>query len=99
MRSSQRTKRLASHFVVAEQEWVPGQEYLKGNFAPVDDEYDALELNAGFGSIPDDLSGQFLRNGPNPRFNMLGESHTQQHPPLSVVRACKFLTQLPTCFY
>jgi carotenoid cleavage dioxygenase-like enzyme len=39
--------------------------YLEGNFAPVADELTATDL-AVTGTIPADLDGSFLRNGPNP---------------------------------
>ena len=39
--------------------------YLRGNYAPVQDEVtlDALEVE---GAIPPELNGLYLRNGPNP---------------------------------
>ncbi len=40
--------------------------YLAGNFAPVAEEVTAIDLPVT-GSIPPELSGRFLRNGPNPR--------------------------------
>jgi carotenoid cleavage dioxygenase len=39
--------------------------YLAGNFAPVDDEITAFDLEVT-GAIPRDLAGRFLRIGPNP---------------------------------
>ena len=39
--------------------------YLEGNFAPVLEEVTATELKVT-GEIPAELSGRFLRNGPNP---------------------------------
>ncbi|MCR9276733.1 MAG: carotenoid oxygenase family protein [Pseudomonadaceae bacterium] len=39
--------------------------FLDGNFAPVDEERDATDMTVQ-GSIPSDLSGHFLRVGPNP---------------------------------
>jgi carotenoid cleavage oxygenase len=39
--------------------------YLEGNFAPVQDEITATDLPVT-GTIPDDLDGRYLRNGPNP---------------------------------
>ena len=39
--------------------------YLQGNFAPVSDELVALDLPVT-GSIPTELGGRYLRNGPNP---------------------------------
>jgi len=40
--------------------------YLDGNFAPVAEEVTATDL-AVTGSIPAELEGRFVRNGPNPR--------------------------------
>ena len=48
--------------------------YLQGNFAPVDDEIDVERLEVT-GAIPPHLSGAFLRNGPNPVFDPLGDYH------------------------
>jgi carotenoid cleavage dioxygenase len=39
--------------------------YLQGNYAPVHEELTATEL-AVSGSIPEELCGRYLRNGPNP---------------------------------
>ncbi len=39
--------------------------YLQGNFGPVDAETTATELSVT-GTIPKELQGRFLRNGPNP---------------------------------
>ncbi|MDT5009389.1 MAG: hypothetical protein QOH57_1006 [Mycobacterium sp.] len=40
--------------------------FLKGNYAPIADELTAFDLPVE-GSIPADLDGWYLRNGPNPR--------------------------------
>jgi carotenoid cleavage dioxygenase-like enzyme len=40
--------------------------YLSGHMAPVPDESDAHDLEVT-GALPPELSGRFLRNGPNPR--------------------------------
>ena len=48
--------------------------YLSGNFAPVGVESTALDLPV-IGSIPDELSGRFLRSGPNPRETPDMEKH------------------------
>lgn len=40
--------------------------FRRGNFAPVDRETDATDLPVT-GEIPRDLTGRYLRNGPNPR--------------------------------
>ena len=39
--------------------------YLRGNYAPVLDEITETSIRVT-GSIPNDLNGLFLRNGPNP---------------------------------
>ena len=39
--------------------------YLEGNYAPVADEVTAFDL-AIIGALPEQLSGRYLRNGPNP---------------------------------
>ncbi|NEN92143.1 MAG: carotenoid oxygenase family protein [Okeania sp. SIO3H1] len=46
--------------------------YLMGNFAPVSEEItvDNLEIK---GELPRDLSGMYVRNGPNPQFTPLGK--------------------------
>jgi carotenoid cleavage dioxygenase-like enzyme len=45
--------------------------YLSGRFAPADRETDADDLTAE-GTLPADIDGVFMRNGPNPRFAPLG---------------------------
>lgn len=47
---------------------------LMGPFAPVQDESEWSDLEV-IGAIPDDLSGVYLRNGPNPRFAPQGRYH------------------------
>lgn len=44
--------------------------YLLGNFAPVHDENEAyiIDNNSIRGIVPKDISGVYLRNGPNPKF-------------------------------
>ena len=49
-------------------------EYLAGNFAPVGDEMDETRLEVT-GALPSALSGLYLRNGPNPMFEPLGQYH------------------------
>jgi carotenoid cleavage dioxygenase-like enzyme len=44
---------------------------LRGRFAPVRTETDAADLHVE-GSLPADLHGVFVRNGPNPKFDPLG---------------------------
>src|SRR6476620_4045846 len=48
--------------------WVSDDPYLGGNFAPVGRELDAADLPVIAGRIPPDLSGAYMRNGPNPLF-------------------------------
>ena len=48
--------------------------YLDANFAPVDREI-ATETLQVIGELPQELSGMFLRNGPNPQFSPLGQYH------------------------
>jgi carotenoid cleavage dioxygenase-like enzyme len=45
--------------------------YLSGRFAPVSRETDADDLPVE-GTLPPDLNGVFMRNGPNPKFPPLG---------------------------
>jgi carotenoid cleavage dioxygenase len=45
--------------------------YLSGRFAPASRETDRSDL-AVEGSLPQDINGVFMRNGPNPRFPPLG---------------------------
>ncbi|MBR8833536.1 MAG: carotenoid oxygenase family protein [Stigonema ocellatum SAG 48.90 = DSM 106950] len=48
--------------------------FLEGNFAPVHKEIttDVLEV---IGELPPELSGMFVRNGPNPQWTPLGQYH------------------------
>lgn len=48
--------------------------YLTGIFAPVREEITADDLEV-IGEIPRDLNGVYLRNGPNPRFDVTGRYH------------------------
>ncbi|MDZ8189292.1 MAG: carotenoid oxygenase family protein [Nostoc sp. ChiSLP02] len=48
--------------------------YLDRNFAPVHKEIAAEKLTV-IGELPPDLSGIFLRNGPNPQWPPIGEYH------------------------
>ena len=48
--------------------------FLDGNFAPVRQEITASNLQVQ-GELPLDLSGMFVRNGPNPQFPPLGRYH------------------------
>lgn len=44
----------------------PTQPYLAGHYAPVADETEAFDLKVT-GTLPPELTGRYLRNGPNPR--------------------------------
>ena len=46
--------------------------HLSGMFAPQRDEVDVRDLVVE-GHLPDDLEGSYLRNGPNPRFDPIGQ--------------------------
>jgi carotenoid cleavage dioxygenase-like enzyme len=48
--------------------------FLEGNFAPVRQETAVSDLQV-LGELPLDLSGMFIRNGPNPQFPPLGRYH------------------------
>jgi carotenoid cleavage dioxygenase-like enzyme len=48
--------------------------YLEGNFAPVREEITAETLEI-IGELPSDLSGMFVRNGPNPKWSPIGQYH------------------------
>ncbi len=48
--------------------------FLTGNFAPVSEEISTPELQV-IGTLPTELSGMFIRNGPNPQFPPQGKYH------------------------
>ncbi|AFZ56429.1 carotenoid oxygenase family protein [Anabaena cylindrica FACHB-243] len=48
--------------------------YLDGNFAPVRQEITTDSLKV-IGELPSDLSGMFVRNGPNPQHSPIGQYH------------------------
>ena len=48
--------------------------FLEGNFAPIRKEITADSLTV-IGQLPPDLSGMFVRNGPNPQFPPIGQYH------------------------
>jgi len=52
----------------------PASPFLKGNFAPVTEQrtIDGLRVT---GTLPKDLEGMFVRNGPNPQFPPKGKYH------------------------
>lgn len=48
--------------------------YLEGNYAPIRQETTAEDLKI-IGELPREISGMFLRNGPNPQFSPIGTYH------------------------
>uniref|UniRef100_A0A7S0WUG4 carotenoid 9,10-dioxygenase n=1 Tax=Chlamydomonas leiostraca TaxID=1034604 RepID=A0A7S0WUG4_9CHLO len=52
----------------------PGADYLAGNFGPVRDEIATGELEVE-GTLPADLSGAYVRTGPNPALDPVGGYH------------------------
>jgi len=48
--------------------WTSTDPSLRGNFAPVGREIEAADLPVVHGRIPPELSGAYMRNGPNPLF-------------------------------
>lgn len=54
-------------------EW-PNQPFLQGNFAPVQEEIMADNLKV-IGTLPPEMDGMLVRNGPNPQFPPLGNYH------------------------
>ena len=55
--------------------WVSDDPHLSGNFAPIGPEIDASDLPVVAGRIPEELSGAYLRNGPNPLFKPISYSY------------------------
>lgn len=49
--------------------------YLQGNFAPVKDEITKAKVVVSKGTLPNDLNGYYLRNGPNNQFKQPGFYH------------------------
>lgn len=48
--------------------------YLDRNFAPIREEITTDKLSV-IGELPPELSGMFVRNGPNPQWTPIGEYH------------------------
>jgi hypothetical protein len=48
--------------------WTSDDPHLSGNHAPIGPEIDAADLLVVAGRIPPDLSGAYMRNGPNPLY-------------------------------
>lgn len=57
----------ANYFKKKRQPDTASNPYLQGNFAPVSDELSIHDLKV-IGEIPNDLTGIYMRNGPNPAF-------------------------------
>src|SRR4029079_5022813 len=55
--------------------WVSDDPHLSGNFAPVGPELDVTDLLVIAGRIPSDLSGGYMRNGPNPLFKPINYTY------------------------
>jgi carotenoid cleavage dioxygenase-like enzyme len=51
--------------------WTSDDPHLSGNYAPIGPEIDAADLPVIAGRIPPDLSGAYMRNGPNPLYKPL----------------------------
>jgi carotenoid cleavage dioxygenase len=59
--------------------------HLRGNFAPVADEATLTDLNVE-GELPRELSGFYVRNGPNPQFGASPHASRFGAPPIARVR-------------
>src|SRR5687768_4409400 len=58
----------SSHWCLADEKPAPSRNpFLLNSFAPVHEEITADNLKV-IGTLPADLDGMFLRNGPNPQF-------------------------------
>ncbi len=55
--------------------WTSDDPYLSGNFLPVQREVDVADLPVIAGKIPPDLSGAYMRNGPNPLFKPISYTY------------------------
>lgn len=56
------------------QEEPVGHQFLKGNYAPMLEEHSVADLKV-IGSIPKELEGMYVRNGPNPLIKTTGNYH------------------------
>src|SRR5262245_23636268 len=61
----------ADALVTSDITWTSSDPHLSGNFAPIGPEIEARDLPVISGRIPADLSGAYMRNGPNPLFQPL----------------------------
>lgn len=64
----------ASTRLTAGSDWSAVSPFLAGNFAPVAEERDDLRLEV-IGTLPPELRGTFLRNGPNPHYKPMKRYH------------------------
>jgi len=55
--------------------WVSDDPHLSGNFAPIGPEIDVSDLPVVSGRIPAELSGAYMRNGPNPLFKPISYTY------------------------
>jgi Retinal pigment epithelial membrane protein len=58
--------RRATALQTADITWTSDDPHLSGNFASIGPEIDAADLPVIAGRIPPELSGAYMRNGPNP---------------------------------
>mmetsp|Transcript_6206 Transcript_6206/g.16027 ORF Transcript_6206/g.16027 Transcript_6206/m.16027 type:complete len:525 (+) Transcript_6206:203-1777(+) len=65
---------VALHYLLGNAKRGASNKYLQGNFSPVTAEVYETELEVE-GELPPDLSGCFLRTGPNPQYRPLGGYH------------------------
>lgn len=73
--ASLRGGQLAFAADAADVAWSSSDPYLSGNFLPVQREVDAGDLPVIAGRIPPDLSGAYMRNGPNPLFKPISYTY------------------------
>jgi len=59
----------------ADVNWTSDDPYLSGNFLQVQREVDVADLPVIAGKIPSDLSGAYMRNGPNPMFKPISYTY------------------------
>jgi carotenoid cleavage dioxygenase len=59
----------------ADVNWSSDDPNLSGNFLPVQREVDVADLAVVAGKIPSDLSGAYMRNGPNPLFKPISYTY------------------------
>ncbi|MFG1400225.1 carotenoid oxygenase family protein [Roseixanthobacter pseudopolyaromaticivorans] len=55
--------------------WSSDNPYLQGAFAPVSREIEQSDLEVVSGAIPAELSGVYMRNGPNPRYEPISYAY------------------------